>query len=1304
MKSTITRLASTTTNSGDRGSVTGTAKQGGASSGGVAKGVTGGGASSGAAKQLPGNVDPKIKVGGRVDNTNSAKSPNQAVEHGPRKKITVNFGQPSTGHRDSRSKSSSAVISGGNSPIFDDQRNVLLDQQTKNPGVERSQEDVQNKADKPTVSAETENNSSGVVSFSLKNRPSVLGPSAEGFKKEHADATKFKSTFSVAENEGKTSPETKPRNSIDLFIKVKNRDETMDLDWPREMLKFTNTEPSISYSCNPLVFDFSDLLGKPTKVKNELDVVSAKIESVSSEIEKEEGMNVMCEEEGMQEEMKDEERDAEVGDRSEDVEKKQVDEKVKKHHKRKKKKHRHKEKGGDGEEKEEGKKVEKKKKKKKRKKKHKRSDKEKVEMKEKETEGGTKDGDHDQNTKKKSKKKKRRHHDSDEENKDSAKLDEKKLEVKISEKIKKEVKVEKDFSSGDENMKDQSIMKVEKEIKTDKHELNVKVKVESESKRKYVSDNSESNDENSAKLGKNKTLPDEPVKHSSRSPAFAAEKQVKKIKREGSGSDRRNSSLRKRQTSESSVSEATPVKKQKVTPRLVAEPDVKVQDTWSKMEGLYEAKIPENPKSKWDTSDSDMESHLDKTIDENQKKKVLKKTISSQKKEEVVPPSQFKEKINSTKPVKSRKLHKKGRDSSESRSRSRSRGHSKKKKHRSYSRSYSRSKSRSRGRSYSSSSYSSRSRSRSYSRSYSRSRSRSHRRYHSRSDSYSSYSDYSRSRSRSSRSRSYSSSRSRSHSRRYSSYSRSRSRSSSYSRSRSRSRSYHRSHRRSYSSRSRSSSYHSEASHNEKKKKRYRTKKVTSAPEEKKDISLDIPLPNVDDDKPPENLAKKIMDKKHKNNDLVKKGLEEAEKSSKNIPEGKDYFDIPLPTAEQVKSESSVSMPPPPPPPGQVDGAQYNCPPQYGGYGPHHYDDMMGPMHHSMRYPPPPHGMRMPPPHHRMPPPGMFRGRGPPPHHDMRYGPPHHMMNGPRGMPPHMHDGYHPRGGYPYRYPPPNMNRDDKPPLPPSRSPSPQPQPPEEKAAEEIQPNPSIVIPPEQAEQYKRLQEQAQKHAGKQLKRLKKMEAGEPYSESSSSEEEEEETKQEEQSNDGTEDLASTEELQQTLVAIPSPSLAVPQQQTILLSNPQATPGSLTLVPQIVPAGGTPQHILVPQGMGLSAALALNQAGHPLQAGAPMIAMPQSSSISALAAAAAAGAQPAHLPGTISHPMLAQIGAQPTLLPASHPFLAQSSMSGLSGLSGLSALPQTQLISGAALAGLQSPSPVIVGNHILVPRIVRPAI
>ncbi|XP_036174438.1 zinc finger protein 804A [Myotis myotis] len=50
------------------------------------------------------------------------------------------------------------------------------------------------------------------------------------------------------------------------FVPVLNRDGSTVLQWPSEMLVYTTAQPPVSYSCNPLCFDF-----KSTKVNNHLE-------------------------------------------------------------------------------------------------------------------------------------------------------------------------------------------------------------------------------------------------------------------------------------------------------------------------------------------------------------------------------------------------------------------------------------------------------------------------------------------------------------------------------------------------------------------------------------------------------------------------------------------------------------------------------------------------------------------------------------------------------------------------------------------------------------------------------------------------------------------------------------------------------------------------------------------------------------------------------------------------------------------------------------------------------------------------
>ena len=61
------------------------------------------------------------------------------------------------------------------------------------------------------------------------------------------------------------------------FIPVLNKDGSTVLQWPSEMLTYTTTQPSISYSCNPLCFDF-----KSTKLNNKLDKNKLPLSDLSS--------------------------------------------------------------------------------------------------------------------------------------------------------------------------------------------------------------------------------------------------------------------------------------------------------------------------------------------------------------------------------------------------------------------------------------------------------------------------------------------------------------------------------------------------------------------------------------------------------------------------------------------------------------------------------------------------------------------------------------------------------------------------------------------------------------------------------------------------------------------------------------------------------------------------------------------------------------------------------------------------------------------------------------------------------------
>ncbi|XP_028558181.2 G patch domain-containing protein 8 isoform X1 [Podarcis muralis] len=58
-----------------------------------------------------------------------------------------------------------------------------------------------------------------------------------------------------------------PKHLTGPFFPVLSKDESTTLQWPSELLIFTKAEPSVSYSCNPLYFDFKLSRNKDIKAK-----------------------------------------------------------------------------------------------------------------------------------------------------------------------------------------------------------------------------------------------------------------------------------------------------------------------------------------------------------------------------------------------------------------------------------------------------------------------------------------------------------------------------------------------------------------------------------------------------------------------------------------------------------------------------------------------------------------------------------------------------------------------------------------------------------------------------------------------------------------------------------------------------------------------------------------------------------------------------------------------------------------------------------------------------------------------------
>ncbi|CAE1325563.1 unnamed protein product [Acanthosepion pharaonis] len=722
--------------------------------------------------------------------------------------------------------------------------------------------------------------SKGGISFSFNRKMGQKLPSSVPFGKEEekapnsADTEKDSKTEAVKEESctEKSQDSNKEMPSAGMsFLKVLNKEQTLELDWPVEMIRYTKTEPSISYSCNPLFFDFKELLSKD-KCHKEENTSSNQMKKKSdgdASVSKTEPNNADEKEKETKNQVNADAAKAEKSLVKKSRKKKRklssqrhTDEDEMKSKKKKKKKHSSKKREVKSEggisEKEDDKNAVDVSKNKRHKKKKKRSHHlgPKSDLEQGHGEGGDGDGvtksktSHKSKHKKhKSRKSKKKRHKHDEFEKDSNSGHESEEDLAASavteqknkkHKKKKPPQAGKDssnFSSEDELSKVQKAKSKVASSGIAGEKVIAATAGEPDGKLATVAVCEEEKDVSKKRnvAGNNPTQTLESVDES------------KKTKKDEAGAAKPGSCTeRKRPTGE--LDSPVGSKKKKLSSKTMC---LKSEDTWSKMETIFEARSdPEGNKASWDTSsDSDVASHENKpnikskSADAGKRKKLPNPSEPSEKPENNPNPasktsgSAVKVEPNnssgseSDRPASAKQIYKRKKSysgeshHSDSHCRSRDRSYSSsysdrdshysdKSKHR-HSRSHSSSRSRSRsrsasyerhssrrGRRYSYSSYSDEDyryrRGHSRSRSCSRRRSRTRSRSYSRSRRYRSYSSEHHRSYSSSSSRSRSRSESRGRSRSYS-YSRSHSKSTSYSRSRSRSRSYHKSHSRSRS-------------------------------------------------------------------------------------------------------------------------------------------------------------------------------------------------------------------------------------------------------------------------------------------------------------------------------------------------------------------------------------------------------------------------------------------------------------------------------------------------------------------------
>ncbi|XP_023585173.1 G patch domain-containing protein 8 isoform X1 [Trichechus manatus latirostris] len=123
---------------------------------------------------------------------------------------------------------------------------------------EQQKESSVTESSEPGSKTETKKASGGDVSEqSLESQKALEMQSCESItSKETSQATPA----------GKESQEG-PKHPTGPFFSVLSKDESTALQWPSELLTFTKAEPSISYSCNPLYFDFKLSRNKDARAK-----------------------------------------------------------------------------------------------------------------------------------------------------------------------------------------------------------------------------------------------------------------------------------------------------------------------------------------------------------------------------------------------------------------------------------------------------------------------------------------------------------------------------------------------------------------------------------------------------------------------------------------------------------------------------------------------------------------------------------------------------------------------------------------------------------------------------------------------------------------------------------------------------------------------------------------------------------------------------------------------------------------------------------------------------------------------------
>ncbi|GCB71268.1 hypothetical protein scyTo_0005895, partial [Scyliorhinus torazame] len=146
----------------------------------------------------------------------------------------------------------------------------------KNSETTKNSPDLQNDL-KPRESKEKENETDyvqqddDIANQATNTEPEKDAKSPETISKQNCEASPSKPS---ACEEGKQNSSANkevfngPKQPTGPFFPVLSKDESTTLQWPSELLMVTKSEPCISYSCNPLYFEFKLARNRDTKGKN----------------------------------------------------------------------------------------------------------------------------------------------------------------------------------------------------------------------------------------------------------------------------------------------------------------------------------------------------------------------------------------------------------------------------------------------------------------------------------------------------------------------------------------------------------------------------------------------------------------------------------------------------------------------------------------------------------------------------------------------------------------------------------------------------------------------------------------------------------------------------------------------------------------------------------------------------------------------------------------------------------------------------------------------------------------------------